>query len=192
MRSGKQLIILAFLVAAIVLGVYMTFFEGSTNQNQDASVKENGNMKQEISTEESGRMERTDSHDYVGKQLPMVENETAVESYNNGKTEIDIYFANTDRLDQGKMPVEAQAVLCEDVQRYLKHSGYADVTELYINDESYEEDAEKITFVCFMDGYEETLQVEYWFEEQTLKYFILNSDEYGAGGTDAEGADTEE
>lgn len=192
MRSGKQLIILAFSVAAIVLGVYMTFFEGSTNQNQDASVKENGNMKQEISTEEGGRMERTDDHDYEGKQLPMVENETAVESYNNGKTEIDIYFANTDRLDQGKMPMEAQAVLCEDVQRYLKHSGYADVTELYINDESYQEDAEKITFVCFMDGYEETLQVEYWFEEQTLKYFILNSDEYGAGGTDAEGADTEE
>lgn len=192
MRSGKQLIVLAFSVAAIVLGVYMTFFAGNTNQDQDAGVEESGNMEQEISTEGSGQMERTDDYDYAGKQLPIVENETAVESYNNGKTEIDIYFSNTERLDQGKMPMAAQAVLCEDVQKYLKHSGYADVTELYINDESYQEDAEKITFVCFMDGYDEMLQIEYWFKEQTLKYFILNSDEYGAGGTDAEGAHTEE
>lgn len=107
MRSGKQLIVLAFSVAAIVLGVYMTFFAGNTNQNQDAGVVESGDMEQEISTEGSGQMERTDDYDYAGKQLPIVENETAVESYNNGKTEIDIYFSNTERLDQGKMPMAA-------------------------------------------------------------------------------------
>lgn len=186
MRSGKQLFKLTLSIAAIVLGVYMTFFNDRTESDHDESAGESQNIGQEISTEEKNQMVTTNVHDYAGKELPEVENETADETYNNGRSEIDVYFANTECLDQGRLPAEAHAVLCEEVQRYLKHSGYDDVTELYINDESYQEDDEKITFVCFMDGHEETLQIEYWFEEQTLKYFILNSDEYGVGETDAE------
>lgn len=187
MKSGKQLLIFALSCAAIVLGVYMTFF----NRNRSDSKSENESIKemdieQGEEKKEEYQMEETNSYDYSGKDLPMEENETDAETYNNGKSEISIYFSNTELLDQGKIPLAAQAVLCEEVQRYLKHSGYGDVTELYINDESYQEDSEKIAFVCFMDGYEEVLQIEYWFNVQTLKYFILDSDEYKTGGMDAE------
>lgn len=186
MRSVKQLVILAFSIAAIVLGVYMTFFNDKMNPEKEMNVEESRNIDQEKNAEESEQVEATNDFDYTKKTLPLVENESEDETYNNGKLGIDIYFSNTDKLDQGTMPMEAQAVLCEEVQRYLIHSGYDDVTELYIDDESYIEDPEKISFVCFMDGHEETLQIEYWYKEQTLKYFILNSDEYREGGEDAE------
>lgn len=185
-RSNKRLLMLALSCAAIILGIYMTFFyrEAETAEGRADSQKmvQETDSVGDVSEEAQENLISQDKYDYSDMELPTEENESENEIYNGGKLTTDIYFSNTALLDEGGMPLEAQKILCSEVQKYLRHSGYEDVTELYIDDESYQEDAETISFVCFMDGHEEMLQIEYHFAEQTLKYYIVELDKYGAGG----------
>lgn len=158
-RSQKKLLMLGIYCAAIILGVYMTFFNKTPEEDNVNEKVEDEMMIQGV--------------DYSDKKLPDVENETSGERYGNGAFNDMLYFSNTTELDEGNMPLEAQAILVEETQHFLNLNGYGDVTELYIYEESYEESAEKISFICFMDGHEEALQIEYWFNESYLKYYIL-------------------
>lgn len=174
-KNGKRLLTFVISCAAIVLGIYMTFIKDNT-------AEENRGQEESVMSMEQGEemnMNQNNIYDYSDKELPTEENETAGESYNNGRKDIEVYFVNTEKLDKGAMPAEAQAVLSDGVQTYLRHRGYDDVTELYVDSESYQEDLEKISFNCFMDGYEEVLTIEYLFAEQTLTYSIMYMDEKG-------------
>lgn len=185
--SNKKLVMLTLSCAAIVLGIYMTFFYKEEEKSekggtvQEMATEEETNVRQNDGQEKQEESMNRNEHDYADTELPLEENESADETYNGGKVETEVYFSNTELLDTGNMPLEAQKVLCSEVQQYLRQSGYEDVTELYMDDESYVEDAEKISFVCFMDGHKEMLQAEYYFTEHTLRYYIVESDEYGAG-----------
>lgn len=183
-RNNRKLLMLVLSCAAIILGIYMTFFQKEERMDSSQGAEKETGAVGDIREEERENSMDNKKYDYSGRELPTEDNESGNENYNGGKSEIDIYFSNTAVLDGGSMPLEAQKVLCSEVQKYLRHTGYADVTELYIDDESYAEDMEKISFFCFLDGHAEKLQIEYWFTEHTLKYYIVESDEYGAGGED--------
>lgn len=176
--SGKKVLKLVLAIAMIVLGIYMTFFHEDSSDTQKA---EEAKRVEHIQTEkeEGASTEKmvTNAYDYTNQELPTEENISDAELYNGEKEVVEVYFANTEVLDHGNMPLEVQKILCERVQKYLRVNGYADVTELYIDSESYFEDAEKIGFRCFLDGHEEILQIEYWIAERTLKYAVLLLDE---------------
>lgn len=181
-RSGKKVLMLAVSCAAIVVGIYMTFLKDDFSEQQERAAEYTVNNESEQGEGEGNGMNGVNAYDYSGRELPAEENETAGEAYNGDKEDIEVYFVNTDQLDKGAMPGEAQAVLSSGVQTYLRHRGYDDVTELYVDGESYKENSEKISFHCYMDGYVEVLVIEYYFEEQTLNYSIMELDE--KGGTD--------
>lgn len=186
-RNNRKLLMLVLSCAAIVLGIYMTFFYGEEKDKvMDSSQRSEKEISAAKDTKEGAgeNLANSKKYDYSDGELPTEDNESGNEIYNGGKPESEIYFSNTGVLDGGNMPLEAQKVLCSEVQKYLRHTGYEYVTELYIDDESYGEDAEKISFLCFLDGYAEKLQIEYWFTEHALKYYIVESDEYGSGGED--------
>ncbi len=186
-RNNKKLVMFALSCAAIVLGIYMTFFYRAEEKSGNEGMVQEMETEQKTDARRNGGQEKQEEsmnrneYNYADTELPLEENESADETYNGGKVETEVYFSNTERLDTGSMPLEAQKVLCSEVQQYLRQSGYADVTELYLDDESYAEDAQKISFVCFMDGHKEMLQVEYYFTEHTLRYHIVESEEYGVG-----------
>lgn len=172
-RESKKFFILGISIAAIVFGVYMTFFRSETPGEAviDDHTKEQDSEEQRL----EGREEmQEDRHNYLNQKLPTEENETAPESYNGDQKDIHVYFSNANALDSGNLPSQAQSLLVSEVQKFLNHCGYADVTELYIEDESYQEDAEKISFLCYMDGYQEVLRIEYHFQEKELRYYIEN------------------
>lgn len=179
-RESKKFFILGISIAAIVLGVYMTFFGSETPGEavMDDHTKEQ-RAQEGLGDSEEQRLEgreemQEDRHNYLNQKLPTEENETAPESYNGDQKDIHVYFSNTNALDSGNLPSQAQSLLVRGAQKFLNHSGYADVTELYIEDESYQEDAEKISFLCYMDGYQEVLRIEYHFQEKELRYYIEN------------------
>lgn len=158
-RNERRVIELVIYCALIILGGYMTFFNNPMEQKEDNTMQET---------------EVVEGVDYFGKELPEIDNVSGDELYNDkGIYNISVYFSNTEKLDQGNMPLEAQIILTEDVQKYLNVMGFDDVTELYLYEESYKENSEKISFICFMDGHREAVQIEYWFEEKSLKYYIL-------------------
>lgn len=158
-RNTRRVLELVVYLAAIILGGYMTFF------NNPMEKKEENVM---------GQVETMDGMNYWGKELPESDNVSADEVYSDKEVEnISIYFSNTAKLDQGNLPLEAQAILAADVQKFLNVMGFEDVTELYLYEESYMESNEKISFICFMDGHREALQIEYHFEEKCLNYYIL-------------------
>ena len=172
MRNGKQLVILAISFAAIVVGIYMTYFHKGQSKEDNPQITdlqfETGNQKMEQSETEN-------PYDYSRQKLPEVENTSDSDLYNGGKENIGIYFVNTRLLDESSMPLEAQAIISSSVQKYLRHRGYGDVSELYVDDSSFIDGEEGITFQCFMDEYEERLQIKY--QDGSLSYSIVESTE---------------
>lgn len=175
----KQFYKLVLGIAAIVIGIYMNFFYKSDEANEKTVTgyeKETGELvkskSEESESEESEATVMPDNHDYMEMELPESDNTAENEVYNDGYAS-DIYFSNTKKLDEGNMPLRAQARLVTDVDKVLKRSGYEDVTELYIDDESYQETDEYIVFRCFLDGYADQLEVTYSIDEKTLNYNII-------------------
>lgn len=173
----KQFYKLVLGIAAIVIGIYMNFFYKSDEADEKTVTgyeKETGESEKSKS-EESEATVMPDNHDYMEMELPESDNIAENEVYSDGYIS-DIYFSNTKKLDEGKMPLKAQARLVTDADRILKRSGYEDVTELYIDDESYRETDEYISFRCFMDGYTDQLEIKYSIGEKTLNYNIIVQD----------------
>ena len=169
-RSAKKMLLLAGYLAAIILGAYMTFFN-----KMDIGL-ESEEYQEQSSTEQIGANNVNKGHDYTYLEFPDMENEAEDELYRETRIEeVNVYFSNTDLLDNGSMPLEVQAVLAQAAETYLSERGYEDVTELYIEENSYEENEIEIVFVCYMDGYEDALQIEYKFEEKKLIFCILSS-----------------
>lgn len=160
MRDNRKIMILALSIAMTFLGVYMQFFNGREKAADKGTGKEEGEMGTE------------DRYDYRRRNLPDTENIPEGEAFTEGEW-IEIYFENTEVLDQGSLPLPVQAGLAEYTQKYLYRNGYTDVTELYIEEESYTEDVEKIMFRCYLDGHEEMLQIEYRLDEGRLCFLIL-------------------
>ena len=163
-KNMKNVLLLILCVAATFVGIYMTFF----HQAADDDIPYINNV---------GQDKEAEMEEYVETQteevsLPDYENESSNETYTDG-TEITVYFENTDVIDQGSLPLGAHSILCSSAQKFLKRSGYGDVTELYVDEESYTEDDKKITFHCFMDGYEEQLGITYDVSEQMLRFNII-------------------
>ncbi len=154
-RNIRRLVTLVFCIGMTVLGVYMTFFGG----------------KQEKKSNEEGTEEL-----YQEGRLPEVENSSAFEQYGNGAG-TDIYFSNTDVIDQGNLPLEVHAKLAEAAGRYLDRSGYEDVTELYVDDGTYVEDEAYTAFECYMDGYTAKLRITYETGDSILKFSIVGQEE---------------
>lgn len=159
-NSDKKVFMFAACCAASLLGGYMTFF---------------------YKGQEALEYKKTD---YQEKELSELVKETVDELYvEDGMPQSRVYFSNTKCLDEGNLPLEIHSVLVLDVQEFLEINGYKDVIELYLIEESYTETEESISFLCLMnvDGYEEMLQVEYLFGENSLEYHILpNSISIGA------------
>lgn len=169
-RSMKKVLMLAVYLAAIILGIYMTFFHKTV-----VDITEEQNIQQELVEERGGSM-IDGGYDYTDLEFPDMENESVDELYSaEGSFVASIYFSNTEKLDNGVMPLEVQAKLVQHAQEFLEESGYEDVSELYIEENSYEENEERITFLCYMDGYEEIFQIEYNCEERSLAFCILPS-----------------
>lgn len=166
----KQLYKLVISIVAIVIGIYMTFFY--KDDSEDTFVEQTNGTEEIEESEENEEITMQDNHDYSERKLPESDNNAENETYNEGYTS-DIYFSNTEKLDSGKLPLEAQARLVDDADRLLKRSGYEDVTELYIDSDSYQETEQYIKFRCFMDGYEDQLEVQYSFDEKTLNYSLI-------------------
>ena len=161
-RSAKKVLLLGVYLAAIILGLYMTFLNKEDTEQH--------------LTDQKGGEAVSKGHDYTYLEFPDMENESADELYKEvGEEEVNVYFSNTDLLDNGSLPLEVQLVLAQATEAYLSERGYEDVTELYIEEDSYEETEKGIVFVCYMDGYTDTLQIEYKFEENKLIFCILSS-----------------
>ena len=186
-KNGLKIFILIFCIGVSILGIYMQFFgmkkitEKEKVEDSRETEEESDIPGKEKGTESMGKAQETDNPWTAavnGTELPDIENESADETY-TGKQEVTVYFSNTDSLDHGSMPLAVQAELTEDTQKYLKMYGYGDVTELYIDEESYSEDEEAVRFQCFMDGYQDKLQIEYTFGDSTLRFSIIT----GQGST---------
>ena len=164
-RDMKNVLLLILCIAATVIGIYMTFFHSSTS---DEDIPYINNVSQNKETEMEEYVETPTEE----VSLPDYENDSLNETYTDG-TEITVYFENTDVIDQGNLPLGAHAILCSSAQKFLKRSGYDDVTELYVDEESYKEGDKEITFRCFMDGYTQQLGITYDVSEQMLRFNII-------------------
>jgi len=107
--------------------------------------------------------------------LPDYENKSANETYTEG-IPVEVYFSNTEVIDKGNLPIEAHSMLPLSAQRYLNRSGFEDVTELYVDEESYRETENEISFCCYMDGYRERLRIAYNKNESQLEFSISESE----------------
>lgn len=161
------------LVACIVIsiiGIYMEFFYEPTDK------KESKNQGLEIeSSEDEGGQNMSNKYDYSQKELPNVDNKSSDETYTDGEN-IEVYFSNTEVLDNGRLPLSVQSKLNMITQRFLYSNGYEDVQELYIDQESYIETEDEIRFCCFMDGHEEQLQIQYDEKEKKIKFSVIEKD----------------
>lgn len=168
-KGTIQLIKLVVCAAATVLGIYMSFFY----EKKEATPEQNPQTVIQGENETMVEKEFEENTEYLAHQetLPDYDNESSNEIYAEG-TNIEVYFTNTDILDQGNLPLAAQSELTFDVQRFLNRSGYEDVTELYVDDTTYEENEKKISFNCFMDGYAEQLRIVYDIENSQLQFGI--------------------
>lgn len=177
-KNIKRVFYLILLIGLSIFGIYMQFFYKSDKQEDEKTTWETTEEKQSILQDnelnEKGATEdvAVDMYDYSEKILPDVENETVEETYSEGMN-IEIYFENADVLDEGSLPLEVHAKLTAAAQRYLFQNGYDDVTELYIDEKSYTEDEDCISFECFMDGYEKKLQIKYVIDESKLQFVII-------------------
>lgn len=163
--NGVKAVKLFFYLAIAILGIYMTFFREEKSKEK-ISVHESDSVKE--------NQEKTMIFEQAQKlgSLPLYENESSSELATQGIVE-QIYFANTTVIDEGKLPTEVHAVLVSTAQKYLNRSGLEDVTELYIDEESYIEDEHGIAFNCYMDGYSKQLRIVYERVEGNLKFSIL-------------------
>ena len=170
-RNGKKVFLLAVCIAATLFGIYINFFSGDA---EDKEPRENRSNQFTRESEEELEMEHQEkvTADSGSTELPESRNESSNETYTEG-TAVSIYFANTDVLDQGNLPLSVQAVLVSRAQIYLNRSGYEDVTELYVDESSYVETSANIAFNCFMDGYTQQLHIEYRIRESSLEFSIL-------------------
>ena len=146
---------------AIILGIYMTFFH---DRNAGADPVKEEDVGTELSSVPG-------EYDYIGKPLPNIENESADETYAVSE-DSGISLENTAVLDQGSIPLEVQVELLSKIQNFLAGSGYGDVTELYLDEGSYEETSDRVTFYCRMTGYRERLYVQYFFSRRQLMFLI--------------------
>ena len=170
-KGNMKMFKLIFCIVISCVGVYMTFF----HQKEPAAL--NHEKKAEEVKEKAGDRGMADKLFQNSTEiLPDTENESS-DTYTERNT-VNLYFSNTEKLDNGKLPIAAQKELAEDAQKFLDEAGYSDVTELYIEDSSYQETAEWIQFDCYMDGYQDMLRIEYRFDAESLFFaVIVNSDQ---------------
>lgn len=180
-RNNIKIIKLVVSLVAIILGVYMSFLRGG-NAGQVVSNGIDKTRESRLIESEEEMVVEKNKFDYSGRQLPMEENISEVELYGDseGNAGDGIYFSNVQKLDEGSIPLETQAVLISEVASFLKNNGYGDVTELYIEGESYSESQNNISFICYMDGYADRLQIIY--QNGTLECHILPDREDGSHG----------
>lgn len=173
--NNYKVIVLIVCIAASILGVYMTFFHKKSSEKKEEMKIEKEETMGMADTMASFTEDGNDSEQIYANLTQKFPDtyESMDETYNGGKIPVEVYFTNTRKLDESLLPWEAQAILASEVQTFLTHRGYEDVTELYVDEESFEEDKDHIVFECYMDGYEEKLQIEYLVEESLLKYHIL-------------------
>lgn len=179
-RNGYKVFILIACIGLSLFGLYMQFIHKSGDPKETKPKDTNQQTEYQTGTEagsgnDSEAEENTGTenpYDYSQKELPDTDNESQDETFTY-KNDIHVYFTNTELLDNGNMPLAAQAELSEDVQRYLNLHGYGEASELSVDPDTYIEDGEHIEFLCDMDAYEDRLMVEYSFTESKLKFSII-------------------
>lgn len=167
-KNSRRMFIFVFCVLLTILGIYMTFFYDRTKKSKE-SMFHDGEKTAYVQKEDTELEEGLNGDGTV--ILPDYDNKSANETYTEGIA-VEVYFTNTDVIDKGNLPVEAHAILPLSVQRYLNRSGFEDVTELYVDEDSYEESEDKISFDCFMDGHKEYLRIVYDKKESQLEFSI--------------------
>lgn len=186
-RDSKKLFIMIMCICLSIFGLYMQFFR---EKKVETKVETSTNIKADNREyQKETEIMSQDPNDFLKQDLPNVENDSVNETYTDGQL-VDVYFSNTEVLDTGNLPLAAQKVLSGETQKFLYRNGYEDVTELYVDSDSYKETKENIVFNCFMDGHEEMLQVLFQFDESKIKLYILTVDgstvNDSTGGDDAE------
>lgn len=166
-----QLIMIAFCLIISIFGIYFQFFD------KKEKGKEKNQEIEEVKEKENVKEKNTNEFDYSNKDLPKTENESDEETYSEGMN-IEVYFTNTDILDKSSLPLGAHSKLCESSQRFLRHLGYDDVTELQILEDKFVDDEEEVSFRCSMDGYEEQLEIKFLKGDSKLKFCIVTVEEF--------------
>lgn len=169
-KNGNRLFKFAFCIVLTVWGIFTTFFSDRlvTKDNLTIGGSEVVDMQEMNENGEYKMFEQAQDLD----NLPDVENISSDENYSVG-IDSSIYFSNMEIVDQGNLPLEVHAVLVDSAQKYLNRSGYSDVTELYVDEESYIETEEQIAFECFMDGYSTRLRISFVIGENCLKFSLV-------------------
>lgn len=163
-RGEKKFFSFVFWILITVFGVYMTFFAKKESPDQ----KEPEVSEEKMIDEKSEKFVET--QEYIS--LPEEVNDSENETYSEGM-QTEVYFSNTTVIDEGSLPLEVHSILVKSAQKYLNRSGYEDVTELYVDDESYIEDGEHIAFNCFMDGHSSQLRIVFEINDSKLKFSII-------------------
>lgn len=165
-KNSRRMFIFVFCVLLTILGIYMTFFFDRTKMSKE-SMFHAGEKTAYVQKEDTEVGENT-----AGTvTLPDYDNKSADETYTDGVA-VEVYFTNTNIIDQGNLPLEAHSILALSSQRYLNCSGFEDVTELYVDEDSYKETEDEIVFRCFMDGHKEYLRIVYDKKESQLEFSI--------------------
>lgn len=160
-RSEKKFFSVIFWIIITIFGVYMTFFAKKDSQDQG---------EPEVSEEKMSEEKMVETQEDI--TLPEEVNSSEYEMYSEG-IETELYFSNTAVIDEGALPLEVHSILVKSAQKYLNRSGIDDITELYVDEESYIEDKDHIAFNCFMDGHSSQLRVEFEINDSKLKFSII-------------------
>lgn len=179
MKGQKKIFIIIFCFAVAVIGLYMQFIHRPKvdDTGTDMMTETETSTASAIEKKEAEETTERYEYDYADKELPDVDNETASETYNPYDTDaVNVYFTNTDMLDQCSMPMAAQTEMPQDVQNYLIMQGYTDVTELIVDDNEFIDDDDKVLFECAMPGYSDKLQITYDKAKSTLYFAIILDD----------------
>lgn len=159
-KQSKRLFRAILCIIIAIFGLIFTFGNGNGEE------AETGNKNREA--------EKND-YEYAQERLPQNENGCEDETYTEGK-EINVYFTNTEKLDNSSLPLAVHAALCREAQKYLDNNGFENISEIRILDEGFEDNESLVTFQCELPGHEEILAVSYQKEGSMLKFETMVSE----------------
>lgn len=159
-KQSKRLFRAILCIIIAIFGLIFTF--GSGNGEETEMGEKNTGMER-------------NHYEYRQEELPLHENESENETYTEGR-ELNVYFTNTEKLDNSSLPLAVHAILCREVQKYLDANGFENISELKIQEDGFEDGEKSVTFQCSLPGYEEILVVSYQKERSRLKFEIMTSE----------------
>ncbi len=159
-EQSKRLFRAILCVIIAIFGLIFTFGSGN---GEETEMREKNTGKEK------------NHYEYRQEELPTYENESENEIYTEGR-ELNVYFTNTEKLDNSSLPLAVHAVLCQEAQKYLDANGFENISEIRILEDGFKDGENSVTFQCSLPGYEEILVVSYQKERNALKFETMISE----------------